>query len=196
MFIHINKLIYLSRKDDYTRSRINGINSTGVESDERTSDTAWLPRHDPIVERIISRASKRQGYTPLEYHEPLQLTRYKAGRRYTAHWERYRGEPVPANESQRMTTIFAILDASCDECGTKFPLLSVDWSKEDPQWCQFVDCSQKEITFRPIPGNAFFWKNLNASHQGDYRTLHAGLPPLNGTKIGLNIWTHVEAMEF
>lgn len=163
-------------------------------SDYRTSDTAWLPLQDPIVQRIFARASRLQGYTPISNQEPLQLTRYKAGQQYKPHWDHFHDQPIPANESQRVTTIFAILDATCDECGTRFPYLSVDWSKEDSRWCQFVDCSQKAMTIRPIPGNAVFWKNLNASNLGEYRTLHAGLPPLNGTKVGLNIWTREQAI--
>jgi prolyl 4-hydroxylase len=158
-------------------------------SEIRTSDTAFLPADDPVVQRIISRASTLQGYTPLENHEQLQLTRYKAGQQYKEHWDHLQDEPVPSNMSQRATTIFAILEASCEECGTRFPLLSVDWSKEDPRWCQYIDCNTNEVTIRPIPGNALFWKNLNVTNNGEYRTLHAGLPPLKGTKVGLNIWT-------
>lgn len=178
------------REGRYSRSHVRNENSTSFISDHRTSDTALLPQQDPIVRRIISRASSLQGYTPLQNHETLQLTRYKSGQQFKPHWDHYQDQPVPINKSQRLTTIFAILDASCSECGTRFPNLLVDWSKEDSRWCQFVDCNSTEITIRPIPGNAIFWKNLNVSNEGDYRTLHAGLPPLNGTKVGLNIWTH------
>jgi prolyl 4-hydroxylase len=47
------------------------------------------------------------------------------------------------------------------------------------------------LTFRAIEGSAVFWKNLDEKGRGDRRTLHAGLPVQNGTKIGLNIWTVV-----
>ncbi|KAH9873397.1 hypothetical protein J1614_005795, partial [Plenodomus biglobosus] len=159
-------------------------------SDQRTSSTAILYDPDPIVERIISRASSFQGYTSLEDHESLQMTRYSAGQEYKPHWDHHQNEPVLQNETQRITTFFAILEATCETCGTRFPDLSIDWSKEDPKWCQYVNCSDHEgITIRPIPGNALFWKNLDNSGAGDIRTIHAGLPPITGVKTGLNIWT-------
>lgn len=186
----------VSRENRYNRSRIRSNNEADVISKSRTSDTARLPRNDVIVQRIISRASRLQGYTPLENHESLQLTRYKPGQQFNEHWDHYQDIDVPDGESQRLTTIFAILEAGCDDCGTRFPLLSIDWSKEDEKWCEFVDCNDKNgITIRAIPGNALFWKNVNSTGHGDYRTLHAGLPPSNGTKTGLNIWTHGVALE-
>ncbi|KAJ6202799.1 hypothetical protein J3E72DRAFT_278899 [Bipolaris maydis] len=180
----------------YNSSKINLPNGTKIISQRRTSDTARLPTDDPIVQRIVTRASTLQGYTPEVNIETLQLTKYNPGQYYMAHWDHYQDVPVPENESQRMTTIFAILDADCDECGTQFPNLSVDWSKEDSRWCEFVDCNNTGgITVRPIPGNALFWKNIDASSNGVRETLHAGLPPLNGTKIGLNIWTREKKWE-
>ncbi|KAI2484617.1 prolyl 4-hydroxylase alpha [Pyrenophora tritici-repentis] len=175
----------------YNRSQVYTGTKDDIISDYRTSDTAVLPNNDTIVQRIISRASSLQGFTPLENHEKLQLTRYKAGQQFKEHWDHFQDEDIPANETQRVTTIFAILEASCEECGTRFPRISVDWSQEDQRWCRFIDCNDTTgITIKPIPGNALFWKNLNVTGDGDHRTLHAGLPPLNGTKTGLNIWTH------
>lgn len=145
---------------------------------------------DPIVQRVIERSSTFQGYTPSSSHERLQMTRYTAGQQFKPHWDHIQKGPIPMNFTQRETTIFAVLEADCEECGTRFPNLVIDWSKEDRRWCQYVDCNdQTGLTIRPVPGNALFWKNLNAYGDGEYNTLHAGLPPLNGTKIGLNIWT-------
>lgn len=118
------------------------------------------------------------------------------GQQYKPHWDHFQDVPIPRNMSQRESTIFAVLEASCHECGTRFPNLAFDWSKEDQRWCQYVDCNDKTgLTIRPVPGNALFWKNLNTTGGGDYRTLHAGLPPLNGTKTGLNIWTLERSQE-
>ena len=41
----------------------------------------------------------------------------------------------------------------------------------------------------PTVGTAVFWWNLDPNGVGDDDTLHAGSPVINGTKIGLNIWT-------
>jgi prolyl 4-hydroxylase len=42
--------------------------------------------------------------------------------------------------------------------------------------------------FVPRGGNALFWVNLYASGTGDERTVHAGLPLLEGRKTAMNIW--------
>lgn len=84
--------------------------------------------------------------------------------------------------------------------GTQFPLLEAPRSEE---WCEFVNCDagwEEGVTFRPIPGNAVFWRNLRhvgggaagngkGKMVGDRRTLHAGLPVQRGEKLGMNIWT-------
>ncbi|KAH8728903.1 hypothetical protein GQ44DRAFT_737119 [Phaeosphaeriaceae sp. PMI808] len=194
-FISESERLHLLRlgENRFNNSEVLVPNGTLIISDDRTSDTAFLPDDDLIVQRIISRASSFQGYSPLENHEGLQLTRYKAGQEFKPHWDHIQNAAIPENTTQRITTIFAVLEASCDECGTRFPLISIDWSKEDQRWCQFVDCTDTEgITIKPIPGNALFWKNLNSTGGGDSRTLHAGLPPVTGTKTGLNIWTESE----
>ena len=81
--------------------------------------------------------------------------------------------------------------------GTEFPLLP---SKADSRWCAFVDCPadsqhpadrQKGVVFKPLPGNAVYWENFRAdgSGRGFQETWHAGLPVVEGTKVGLNIWS-------
>jgi prolyl 4-hydroxylase len=183
-------MLTLNSENLFMRSTV-GIGNSSAISNERTSSTAVLNSSDPVVQRIISRASSFQGYTSLEDHEPLQMTRYSAGQEFKPHWDHRQFEPVPENETQRITTFFAILEATCETCGTRFPDLRIDWSKEDTRWCQFVDCNDHEgVTIRPITGNALFWKNLDNAGAGDPRTLHAGLPPIAGVKTGLNIWTH------
>lgn len=97
---------------------------------------------------------------------------------------------MPPDKTDRVTTIFAVLEATCGNCGTSFPRLSVDWAKESPKWCQFVECDNVDaLAVRAVPGNALFWKNIDTRRVGDDRMLHAGLPLLNGVKTGLNIWT-------
>jgi len=73
--------------------------------------------------------------------------------------------------------------------GTNFPLLN---APKDERWCKFIDCYEPweaGVTFRPIPGNAVFWMNLHKEGSGHRGTLHAGLPPTSGKKLGMNIWT-------
>lgn len=58
-----------------------------------------------------------------------------------------------------------------------------------------MDCDQElsaGVTFRPIMGNAIFWRNLDAEGKGLESTLHAGLPVTEGIKTGLNIWSWIK----
>ena len=58
-----------------------------------------------------------------------------------------------------------------------------------------MDCDQElsaGITFKPVMGNAIFWRNLGGDGKGLTSTLHAGLPVTEGMKTGLNIWTWIE----
>ncbi|KAH7069024.1 oxidoreductase-like protein [Paraphoma chrysanthemicola] len=181
---------------EFTDSMVIHENGSELVGHERTSFTAFLPSNDSVVERITARASEFQGYTSMKQHESLQLTRYRAGQQYKPHWDWFPvPEAPPSNYSNRLSTFFVILEANCTTCGTRFPDLGVDWTKEDVRWCSIVDCEGKGvITFRPIPGNAVFWKNLRGGGEGDGRTLHAGLPPETGVKTGWNIWTRTDSV--
>ncbi|KAK7447135.1 hypothetical protein Landi51_07010 [Colletotrichum acutatum] len=157
---------------------------------ERTSSTAYLPDKDWLVQRIIRRASEIQGYTNENLHESLQLTQYGPDQLFRPHVDTLEDS---ANEAltHQLTTIFAIVEATCDRCGTQFPNSRIKWPLEDPSWCKYVECGDVEaLTFKAVPGNALFWKSWTNARSLDPRTLHTGLPPESGVKTGLNIWTH------
>lgn len=104
------------------------------------------------------------------------------------------GRLSPAGH-ERTTTFFGFLKAECNECGTHFPHLEFDRAAGGPDaeedWCRLLECesSKNGTVFRALQGSAVFWRNLDDDGVGDGRTLHAGLPPESGEKIGLNIWT-------
>ncbi len=158
----------------------------------RTSRSALLSRSDPISQRIMKRTADLQGSgSNIDFIEDLQLTAYTQGQRYYPHYDWF--DPsvgrLPGGFN-RVSTIFATLDASCDGCGTRFPRLQIDWNKKDATWCKFMDCNDTEaLTVKPVPGAALFWRNLNSSGLGEERTLHEGLPLPYGSKTGLHIWT-------
>lgn len=89
------------------------------------------------------------------------------------------------------------LSADCEGGGTHFPLLT---RPSDERWCEFVDCGKSDaggdgeegvggVTFLPRAGAAVFWENFDSEGRGWKEGLHAGMPVLSGTKIGLNIWS-------
>ncbi|RDW87930.1 prolyl 4-hydroxylase alpha [Coleophoma crateriformis] len=162
------------------------------QSENRTSSTAYLPADDPVVQRIAARAAEFQGLRSYNRAD-LQLTRYHRGQQYKPHVDWYDQFESIINNGNRITTFFVILEASCTQCGTRFPNLRLDCDGKDPGLNETIDCGDVEgLTVRPIPGAATFWRNLHADGLGDRRTLHAGLPPEDGVKIGLNIWTSVK----
>ncbi|KAH8673937.1 2OG-Fe(II) oxygenase family oxidoreductase [Xylariales sp. PMI_506] len=61
------------------------------------------------------------------------------------------------------------------------------------QWQQQQQHEEEElgVTFRPIAGNAVFWENFrpDGTGRGWPDTWHAGLPVIEGVKVGLNIWS-------
>ena len=160
------------------------------QSGFRTSSSAIIPEDDFIGQCIKERAAEFQGFEPLSSVEPLQITAYRETQEFKAHfdWLGHRR----TDTIDRVTTFFAILEADCYNCGTSFPEVRFNWSREDSRWCRIVDCNATDLTVRPLPGSALFWRNLHLDGEGDTRTLHAGLPLSSGTKTGLNIWTGQE----
>lgn len=160
-----------------------------------------LPRADAIVQSVISRSARFQGFVSEDHFEQIQATRYLEGGEYVPHYdvlstrrhiEQEAAEVAAKNTTgrfERLTTIFSFLDDSCGaHCGTQFPRIAIDWDSEDKRWCEIVDCQARTLTFRPRAGSAVFWKNLHDDGSLHEDTLHAGLPVQKGSKIGLNIW--------
>ncbi|KAJ5434834.1 Prolyl 4-hydroxylase alpha subunit [Penicillium cf. griseofulvum] len=152
--------------------------SKGYRLDEydlsiRSSKSAVLPS-DPVVACIEQRTMDFQGY-----HFDLILTGS-------------RGWKTP-----RVSTIFAYLE--CDDCvggSTQFPYYRGSFPAS---WCKFIDCEDNEdnraaggIGFKPIQGNAVFWRNLYENGTGHPGVWHAGMPVHKGRKSGLNIFTRKE----
>ncbi|KAF2801188.1 hypothetical protein K505DRAFT_319953 [Melanomma pulvis-pyrius CBS 109.77] len=158
----------------------------------RTSRSTSLSS-DPIVRCIEERALQFQGYdTPRTHLEPLQAVQYSIGENYKPHtdWFTSPAQTTPEFGGNRATSFFVYVSASEDIAGggTQFPLLD---APSNEKWCEVVNCDagwDEGVTFRPIPQNAVFWRNMKGG-KGDKRTLHAGLPVQRGQKLGMNIWT-------
>jgi prolyl 4-hydroxylase len=92
----------------------------------------------------------------------------------------------------RISSFFVYLHADCAGGRTVFPSVP---RPPGPEWCDALQCQNEtggEVTrveIKPEVGRAVFWYNLDVDGQVDGKTLHAGMPVINGTKIGMNIWT-------
>lgn len=173
------------------KSFIRNDDGSEVVSEARTSSTAFLPDEDPVVQAVAQRAADFQGFlSPKDVD--VQITSYNPGQQYKHHYDWY----PPPRSSNRISTFFAILKSTCDNCGTEFPFINVTGRVGyDDRWCNVLDCSKELLTTRNIEGSALFWLNLNDKAEGRIDTLHAGLPALNGDKVGLNIWTDIDLTE-
>ena len=175
------------------RSEVMQDNGTSRLDNMRTSHTAFLGKSDPVIQCVLERAAQLQGFYPIDSIEDLQLTAYTTGQQYHPHYDWFMEHLVPIMGHQnRGSTFFVTLDADCENCGTQFPRVAMDWRGRDKRWCDLVECENNDaVTIKAKPGSAVYWQNLDADGYGNPKTLHAGLPVPEGKKIGMNIWTRV-----
>jgi prolyl 4-hydroxylase len=160
----------------------------------RTSSSAFLPLADACVERIANRAAEFQGYMRLE-DMSIQLTAYQPGQEYKHHYDWF-SYPPGTSSKNTFSTFFAILHATCEDCGTEFSFINTTARPYyDKRWCNVIDCDKPVLTTRNVEGSAIFWVNLDAEGKGREDTLHSGLPAKGGEKVALNIWTDCEVNE-
>jgi prolyl 4-hydroxylase len=149
-----------------------------------------LSREDShVVKCVQNRAAEFQAFDPVSNIEPLQVVHYEASQEVRPHYDWLADEST--GKVDRKSSFFAILDADCTECGTEFPFLTYDWEGEERgKLCEHVECGRNPMAVRAVAGNALFWRNVDENGVGHLQTMHSGLPLSNGTKTGLNIWTH------
>lgn len=155
---------------------------------------------------IEHRARAFQGWSPNLHIERLRTQLYESGGHYVHHYD-WSGARRGVD---RVSTFMVYVDADCKGGGTEFPRLrmpvTVRGDGGPEKWCQYIECSSESedsgergtkkelnkegVVFKPIRGNAVFWENINRRDGRGYEeTWHAGLPVINGTKVGLNIWS-------
>ncbi|KAI1434952.1 hypothetical protein GGR50DRAFT_694608 [Xylaria sp. CBS 124048] len=167
---------------------------------DRTSSSAALPRDNPTVDCVLSRAQSFLGSMMDPRRDdigPPQLVRYTAGQRFNKHHDWY-DTPQPSRPGMRghgrswnrVASFFAILEDDCADGETWFPYIPHPHDGDENEngnrpWRIHEDGG---IAFKPVAGNALFWVNLHANGTGDDRTIHAGLPVTGGLKTAMNIW--------
>ena len=164
-------LIKLS-SENCSASKVIGNNKTNVSSSSRTSTSCFINKGaDEVVQCIEKKIADLAG-RHVTHLEPLQVTRYKKGQQYKAHFD-YFAKP---ENGQRTTTVFTYLKGLDEHCGgaTAFSELKTNG---------------EPLRVRPIAGNAVLWENLHSNGKGNKLTMHGGEPVLcDAEKIGLNAW--------
>lgn len=171
-----------------------------------------MPR-TAAVRCIESRARALQGWRDEVWVERLHLQRYHPGGHYRHHFDWSSGRGGWGRVSSFMAWVDDG-DGGLVGGGTEFPLLR---RKADERWCRFVECDVAAgatngtsgqsgiseappavdgdggagVVFRPLVGNAIYWENFRSdgSGRGHDESWHAGLPVVEGVKVGLNIWS-------
>ncbi|KYK56459.1 Prolyl 4-hydroxylase subunit alpha-1 [Drechmeria coniospora] len=157
----------------------------------RNSSVALIPR-TATVRCIEARARALQGWRDDVFLERLRTQRYVAGGHYAHHFD----YGAAVGGWGRVSSFMVWLDTQdLQGGGTEFPYLAVRGEAAKP-WCRLVECDTTAArpqptgtVFKPLAGNAVYWENFAADGRGSDATWHAGLPVMEGVKVGLNIWS-------
>ena len=194
-FLHASEVDYLLRLGNplFQPSRVvqqSGVHDNPLLSNSRTSESCFLPGDDAIVSSIKARSLSFMGFLPHSGFEALQLVRYKPTQKIKMHYDWFK-EPKTDREGRkynRLASFFLYLDVNCTAGETYFPSLPSP-PLEQVEGDRFRTAKDgKGLAIVPKLGSGIFWINLKEDGLGDSRTLHAGIPVGNGSKIGMNIW--------
>lgn len=155
----------------FTRSSVVGVEGTDPS---RTSETAWIPRDDPVAQKVFSKACELTG-KPMGCCEDLQVVRYKPGTFYRAHHDSCCDDSDACKNfetrgGQRVGTLLVYLNDEFTDGETHFP-------------------DHGDVKMKAPPGSAIFFRPLATdAPQCHPKALHAGLPISSGTKYVCNAW--------
>lgn len=154
----------------FKQSSVVGVAGTDAS---RTSQTAWIPKHDPVAQKILAKALEFTDKN-IENCEDLQVVRYEPGTFYRQHHDSCCDDSdgcsnFESEGGQRVATLLIYLNSDFEDGETHFPNLDLKL-KADPG---------SAILFRPLG------RDENKCHP---KALHAGLPPSTGVKYVCNAW--------
>ncbi len=144
-----------------------------VNNELRTSWSADIPAfsEDPWAIHLQRRLCRVLGQ-PFENAEPLSLLRYQPGQEYRPHRDylapSFLATPEGQRLGQRTHTVFVYLTDVAQGGETDFPGLSV--------------------RIRPQQGRAVMFRNVDGDGRPDPRSLHAGMPVIEGEKWLGTLW--------
>jgi prolyl 4-hydroxylase len=145
----------------------------GVISNYRNSQTAWLPRDDPTVTSILKRICEVLNY-PVENSEGIQVVKYERGGYYKEHYDTYnQNNEISAvfdeQGGHRVLNILIYLNENFIGGTTRFPRLDMDITPTKNSGLVFYLLDKQQKKCHP-------------------KSLHAGMPVIDGCKIIANIW--------
>lgn len=148
--------------------------SESVESPSRTGGSTGLEHDtDQTIQSIAERISELVGI-PLAHAEPFQVVHYDKDQEYEAHYDAHdlatvMGQNCCRNGGQRVVTALVYLNDVSEGGATHFPNIDVSIQARE---------GRMAIFHNTLPGTA-------DTHP---KSLHAGLPVVDGEKWAFNIW--------
>ena len=157
------------------RSKVASKDGKGQKHDKRTGSNTWL-KHDasPIIKGVADRISEMVRM-PLDNAEPFQVVHYNVGQEYNYHYDSFDESDIGFNEEytknggQRLITVLGYLRDVPKGGETGFSRLGVN--------------------IQPRRGSIIVWWNVEPNTtKREIKSLHAGLPVLEGEKYAFNLW--------
>ena len=149
-----------------------------IQHESRTSENCWI-EHD--ANEIVHEVSKRFSILvqmPIRNAEQYQLVYYKRGTEYKPHFDSFDFETEDGKKNwepggQRMITVIAYLNDVQEGGETGFPELGINVPPKKGDALVFHNTLQEDAAAYP---------RINP------RSLHGGMPVINGEKWMVNLW--------
>jgi len=154
----------------FSRSTVVGIEGADAS---RTSQTAWIPKTDPVAQKVFEKALEHTGKTLAEC-EDLQVVKYEPGTYYREHHDSCCDGSQGCLDfekegGQRVATLLVYLNSDFTDGETHFPNL--------------------DLKLKADPGSAILFRPLGSEEAKCHpKALHAGLPISSGVKYVCNAW--------
>jgi prolyl 4-hydroxylase len=164
------RYIIAQAEPKFTRSTVVGKTDPDAS---RTSQTAWIPKSDPVAQKIFAKALEFSGKS-IDNCEDLQIVKYVPGSFYREHHDSCCDGSQGCLDfekegGQRVATLLVYLNDEFTDGETHFP--NLDLKLKAP--------IGSAILFRPMG------RDECKCHP---KALHAGLPPSTGIKYVCNAW--------
>lgn len=164
---------------NYILSEANNFHNSNMVGNHyneniRKSETCWLSKSDPQIERIIQRVCDLTD-NPIDKAEDLQVVKYQPNGFYNPHHDSCCEDTDACKEfnkiGSRVVTMVIYLSNSSDFKGgaTYFPELKKEYKPEKG-------------------GGLLFYPMNKKGDKCHEKSLHAGQPVLSGEKIICNVW--------
>ena len=169
-FITNDEVNYIiSQANDFHNS-----NMVGNQYDEkiRKSETCWLSKTDPQIERIIQRVCDLTDQ-PIDKAEDLQVVKYQPNGFYKEHHDSCCDDNDACKEfnkiGNRVVTMVIYLSSNFQGGATYFPKIKKEYKPEKG-------------------GGLLFYPMNKKGDKCHENSLHAGQPVISGEKIICNVW--------